>query len=170
MSIITRTNGSWTWSRLERFGTHMQKHAEESHCIYEWLMSQIQTSHITHRNGSRTWSRLEGFGSAANYHCYRRSWEISHITHAIQSCCMYQWVMSRIRISHVTRTNESCHIYEWVMSHVRMSHITHTNVSCHTYEWVMSHIRMSHVTYTIGPTTTRNSTVTVYLFLFNLRN
>jgi len=71
---------------------------------------------------------------------------LSDVTHTIESCLTYDWVMSHIwmsvspiRMSHVT--------HEWVMSHIWLSHVTHKIESCHTYEWVMSHIRLNHVTH-----------------------
>ena len=150
---------------------HSYTHMAESYCIYNWgmlhiqicrvpdtneVMSQMQMSHITCANESRTWSRLERFGGTANYHCYRRSWEISHIPYAIELCRTFEGIMSHIRMSHVTHTNASYHTYECLqMSHATpnyenyhisggVSHITPNYESLYDpREYVMSRKQMT---------------------------
>jgi len=70
-----------------------------------------------------------------NETCHAYEWT-SHVTYARPVClpsCMRHG--ARIQLSHVTHTIESCHIYNWVMSHIQLSHVTHTIESCHTYNW-----------------------------------
>jgi len=73
---------------------------------------------------------------------------MSFVTHLNESCCIFEWVLSRVWTSHITNMTES---YEWVTAHVEwvmyhiwmsqhiwMSHSTHMNASWHTCEWVTS--------------------------------
>jgi len=75
------------------YSAHTRKNMQDSYRIFKWLMSQIQMSNIMHTNESRTWSRLERFGGTAHYHCYRRSWEISHIPYAIELFRTFEGIM-----------------------------------------------------------------------------
>jgi len=80
---------------------------------------------------------------------------MSHVTHTIELCHTYEWVMSHLCVCRVLRRvriwmrmqMRMCHTHEWVMPHIWMSHVTHMNKSCRTHEWVMSHTWMSHVTH-----------------------
>ena len=107
---------------------------------YEWVMSQIWTSHTAHMNEScLTYERVMS-----------HIW-ISHVSHMNESCRTYEWVMSQIWTSHVAHSNTSRHTDEWVMSDTNTQerteewlrcevkrHVTLLNESRHTYEWVMS--------------------------------
>jgi len=70
-----------------------------------------------------------------------------HVTHVIESCLTWQWVMSHMSMSHVTHVNETCHTCQSFMSHMWLSHVTHVNASSHTCEYIMSHMSISHVTH-----------------------
>ena len=63
---------------------------------------------------------------------------MSHATHIIQSCDIYEWVMPHMRMRNVAYMNESCHTHEWVMSPIwrviSTSHITHRNDPYHQYQ------------------------------------
>ena len=72
---------------------------------------------------------------------------ISHVTDVNKSYRRYEWVMSHIPMSSVTHAHESCHIYECVRAHMWMLHVNLMDESCCKYKWVMSHIRLSHGTH-----------------------
>jgi len=82
----------------------------ESHHMYEWVMSCVWMSHVTHMKG------LVDLNVA---------WQVP--TREI-----YIYIYMYIYVSY--------HTYEWVMSHTWTSRVTHMKESCLTYEWVMSHI------------------------------
>ena len=107
---------------------------------YEWVMSDIQLSHVKHLDES-----------CHTCECVMSDIQIRHVAHD----------MSHVWMSHVSgwHTDESGHTYGWVKSHIQMRYVTHTNESCLTYRWVMSH--------SLG-TATSPRTSALFIALFDL--
>jgi len=88
---------------------------------------------------------------------------VSHVTHMNESCHTYVTWLIYMWHDSMNVCGESCHTYEWVMSHIR--DVTHLYVArlylC--MWWVMSHIWMSHVTHMWRDSSTRGTTLLMYV-------
>jgi len=124
---------------------------------YQWVMSQVRTSHVTRTNEACVPLIVGKQMKALCQISSRVMWHISmrQVTHTNESRVPHivgkQMKESRQICQRVMRHIPS------VMSHLRMSHaypillankwksaVRYLNGSCGTYQWVMSHIRMSH--------------------------
>jgi len=108
-------------------------------CIYEWVASRTEMSHVTYMNESR------------HIHVDSLGWH----THA---CDMSHTWIGHVTNQYVTYMNESrhepiCHIHEWVTSQTYKSHITYMNESRQIYVDSLGSIDLEVQTNAYIPTT-----------------